>query len=663
MAAGARIQSEGVTRLRDRAAVQLAVLLALVFLVRLPFIDQAFQLDDGYYLAGAKYVQNDPAHPWRTTYVYLGDQVDMRGHPHPPLNVWALGAVLAVLASVREVPFHAAYLVWSLLAVAAAYSLARRFSPHPFLAALLFAATPAFVVHGNALEADVPFVALWLAGTAAFVRGVDARSTRWLGAAAVAVALASLAAYQAILLTPVLGAYALLALRRNAADRRWAIGAAAVCVVPLAVIGSWQIYQRLSDGALPAAVLMGHFRNYGLQSLANKTRSTLALTGHMAWLIFPALSAAAFGRLRARWLIAIAVATAAAASMDPHPLFWLSFATGLAILAWCASRHEAETLFLRVWVLLFFAGALVIFYAGAARYILPIALPIAILATSALRHRPRWIAAGVAAQFVFSLALAKEHYDQSNAYRDFARNIKIDGPLWINGEWGLQYYGQQAGGRPMMRAQQVKPGEWVLSNRLGFPSEFATPGGELRTIAEHRIVPPLPLRIIGLNAKSAFSTISFGVRPFDITNSPADVLTLQRVEPRVVAREYLTMNDPEAQNQIGGGVFTLEANRWRWTAGTASFVLKQPGSPARLEAVLYVPDNAPARRITLSVNGTVVAERVLPGPGMHTVASDPLPGGTGTALATLVVDRTFSPPGDTRKLGVILHDFGFRQVR
>ncbi|HWR50521.1 MAG TPA: hypothetical protein VN428_05415, partial [Bryobacteraceae bacterium] len=105
MAAGARIQSEGVTRLRDRAAIQLAVLLALAFLIRLPFIDQAFQLDDGYYLAGAKYVQGDPAHPWRTTYVYLGEQVDMRGHPHPPLNVWALGAVLAILGSIREVPF------------------------------------------------------------------------------------------------------------------------------------------------------------------------------------------------------------------------------------------------------------------------------------------------------------------------------------------------------------------------------------------------------------------------------------------------------------------------------------------------------------------------------------------------------------------------------
>jgi hypothetical protein len=381
----------------------------------------------------------------------------------------------------------------------------------------------------------------------------------------------------------------------------------------------------------------------------------------MAWLIFPVLAAAAFGRLRAGWLIAIGTAAAAAGAwVDLHPLFWISFAIGLLILAYCITRREAETLFLRTWVFLFFAAALVIFYAGAARYILPIALPVAILATWALRSHPRWIAAGVAAQFVFSLALAKEHYDQSNAYREFARNIKTDGPLWINGEWGLQYYGQQAGGRPMQRAQQVRPGEWVLSNRLGFPSEFATPGGELRTKAERRIAPPLPLRLIGLDAKSAFSTISFGVRPFDITNSPADVLTLQRVEPRIVAREYLAMNDPEAQNQIGSGVFSLEANRWRWTAGTAEFLLKQPGRPARLEAVLYLPDNVPARRVTLAVNGAVVAERTLPGPGAHTVASDLLPAATGTATATLTVDRTFSPPGDTRKLGVILHDFGFR---
>src|SRR5437773_7528097 len=128
----------------------------------------------------------------------------MQGHPHPPLNVWFLGLLLAAMGDIREVPFHAAYIVFSLIAAISMWSLARRFSPHPLWATLLFLATPAFVINGNSLESDIPFLAFWLAGVALFVGGGGAGfSLRWL-AAAVALALASLAAYQAIFLTPIL---------------------------------------------------------------------------------------------------------------------------------------------------------------------------------------------------------------------------------------------------------------------------------------------------------------------------------------------------------------------------------------------------------------------------------------------------------------------------
>src|SRR5581483_5311300 len=51
--------------------------------------------------------------------------------------------------------------LFSLLAGFSALALARRFSPHPLYAALLFCATPAFVINGTSLESDIPFVALW----------------------------------------------------------------------------------------------------------------------------------------------------------------------------------------------------------------------------------------------------------------------------------------------------------------------------------------------------------------------------------------------------------------------------------------------------------------------------------------------------------------------
>jgi len=60
-------------------------------------------------------------------------------------------------------------MVFSLIAACAMWSLARRFSPHPLWAALLFIAVPAFVVNGNSLETDLPFLAFWMAAVALFV--------------------------------------------------------------------------------------------------------------------------------------------------------------------------------------------------------------------------------------------------------------------------------------------------------------------------------------------------------------------------------------------------------------------------------------------------------------------------------------------------------------
>src|SRR5439155_17888127 len=119
------------------------------------------------------------------------------------------------------------------IAGVSALALARRFSPLPLLATALFLVTPAFVVNGTSLESDLPFVAFFLASIALFQVNLPL--------SCVAMALAALSAYQAVLLIPIL-----LLLRR---PRK--IGLLA-CLTPIIVISAWQVYERLSTGALPA---------------------------------------------------------------------------------------------------------------------------------------------------------------------------------------------------------------------------------------------------------------------------------------------------------------------------------------------------------------------------------------------------------------------------
>ena len=615
------------------ASGRLAPLLifAVVLLIRLPFLNQAVQGDDTYYIFGAQHALIDPAHPMHARYVFQGELVDMRGHPHPPLNSLVLAGLIAMFGDVYEVPFHAAWIAFSLIAAFSMWSLAKRYSPHPLAATLLFLAVPAFVVNGNSFEADLPFVAFWMLGIAAFTAGR-------LGIATVALFLAAMTAYQAVVATPILWVWCWLHARRSKAA--WA-----VALTPVITVGCYQAYERITGGALPATVLAGYFSAYGLQQLANKLKNAAALTAHTGWLVFPLALAAAF---RHRWPVAI-VAALAGVFIDPHPLFWVSFAVGALAIAWCIRKPD----FLTAWVVLFFAASLILFFAGAARYLLPMAAPVALLVSRQLL--PRWLYGAFAANLALGLALSWVSYQHWDGYRQFVRSIPDvwrSQRVWMNGELGLRFYTESHGALPLARSQAVDTGQWVISSEMAFPIPVTAPLAHVKTVD---IRPTLPLRMLGLGAKSAYSAAAFGLRPFDITSEPADRIRLELVRPRNVTLHYLPMNAPEATDAIVSGIYQLE-EKTRWMSGRAILAVRPPDTPKPVEVDIYVPPQATAMTLTIRLDGALVHQQPMPPPGIHTVRTAPALGST----VTIEVDRTFSVPGDNRQLGAVLMGAGFR---
>jgi hypothetical protein len=620
---------------------QVIIIALVVCALRLPFLNQAFQGDDVLYLTEAAHAQIEPLHPKHTAYVYMGRDIDMRGQSHPPLNAWFLALLIAIGHGASEVPLHAAYILFSLLAAFSALALARRFSPYPLLTTLLFCAAPAFVINGTSLEADVPFVALWLVSMALFVLAVDRGWLLLLAASVLAMALAALTAYQSVLLVPILFLY----------GRKWRVACVA-SLTPIVVLLGWNVFERLSTGAMPASVLANYISSYGLEVFAQKIKSAVALTGHLAWLVFPAL-----------WIPALpaapfaAGAAIAAAFYDWNPLFWASIGIGVGILVWCI-RHWRD--FLAQWVLIFFAGALVIFFAGSARYLLPIVLPLAILGTQRVGTRIAAISLGCG--FALSLALAAVNYQHWDGYRQFARALQTDAQskrLWINGEWGLRYYLASEGGLPLHQDQAIHPGEMVVSSQLSYPIPFSSGGGVLAPVAQ-RTITSIPLRIVALNSRSAYSTTMHGLRPFDISRAPIDHVDAELMIEHKPALTDLPMNSPEAAQQIVSGIYQLENGQWRWMSRSATILLKPPQQPAPLAATFTIPAASPARHIALAIDDRTVASQTYTAPGTYTLRSDPVKIDGDTARVTISVDKIFSVPGDSRELGIILSEVGFR---
>jgi hypothetical protein len=436
--------------------------------------------------------------------------------------------------------------------------------------------------------------------------------------APLALALSALAAFQAVFLTPVLCLYAWLFERRS--KRVWLLS-----LVPPLTLLAWQIFERLATGALPAEVLSGHFTRYGFQALANKIRNALMLTIHLGWIVFPAL------------------------------------VPGAIVIAW--RKRGRDTAFLAGWIAIFFAGAVLVFFSGSARYLLPLAAPVTLLAS---RLDRRWLGAAFAVYLPLGLALARVNYDHWNGYRDFAAGIREHVQTrraWINAEWGLRYYLESGGALALEKGQPVRPGDLVVTSELAFPVAFTTGGGALTPIASAAITSPLPFRLIGLDSRSGYSTHTQGFLPFGVSRAPIDRVRAELVVARQPVLSYLPMNAPDSATQIVTGLYAVEDNRWRWTSGRAVLLLKSPDAPASLEATFSIPGAAPARAISLLLDGRVVAAETYGKPGLYTLKSAPvLPPGKSATL-TLAVDRTFSVPGDHRELGVILTAAGFRPAR
>jgi hypothetical protein len=363
---------------------------------------------------------------------------------------------------------------------------------------------------------------------------------------------------------------------------------------------------------MPAGKLAEYFSTYALQAIQHKLQNALMLFIHSWWIVFPAL----------------VPATAA--------------------LAW-KRRREPDTCFLLAWIGIFFACAVAVFFAGSARYLLPMAAPVAILAS---RLPVKWLAPGFAAQLALGLALATVNYQHWDGYRTFSAALR--GPssghrVWVDNDWGLRYYLESDHGLPARKGQQVRPGDIIVNSELGHNVEITAP---LSRLADADIQSVFPLRLIGLNSHSGYSTVEEGYLPFGFSTDPIDRIHARMVMERHPTLEYVTTNSPDAAGQIVSGVFPND----RWMSGAGIVVLKSPAVPKKLSADFYIPPNALARQVTLLLDGREVATHTYPGPGAYKLTSaEPLQGST----VEIRVDRTFTAPGDQRVLGMVLLGVGF----
>ena len=227
-----------------------------------------------------------------------------------------------------------------------------------------------------------------------------------------------------------------------------------------------------------------------------------------------------------------------------------------------------------------------------------------------------------------SLGLAVMNYQHWDAYRVYAaslRPVMENHRVWVDDEWGLRHYVQDEGALPLRATEKLRADDIIVTGELSHAVDVTARLAPAAPTLEIR--PWIPLRLIGLETHSGYSSAAMDhLWPFGLSSGLLDRVRTSRVVERHPTLEYVDMKAPGVSDCIVSGIWPDD----QWMSASAVVMVKSPVIAMPLQVSFYIPDNAPARHITLLLDGQEVASTTVTatGPGQLISPTRLKPGGT-----------------------------------
>ena len=532
--------------------MQIAMLVALLALMLAPFAGRAFHMDDPLFLWAAKQIQINPANPYDFTVNWYGVEQPMSAvMENPPLASYLL-ALVGRIAGLTEVPAHLAFFISALAGAFGMYLVARRFCGDAVTAVAISVFTPVFFVSSLTVMSDVLMLTFWIFAVHFWLAGLERNSHVAFAAGALLIVLAVMTKFFGIALIPLLVAYSWLKVR---GPGRWIVWMALPVVVLAGVeIAFSQLYGRgflLGAAKYATGTVVGFGRMTPSKIAASLaflggSVASVAFLGSRLWSRSQLIGAAVFAT--ATTALIVSLDEIASRSLPPavgdRALFgaqlgiWMVAGIGLVALTIADVRRERspESWFLALWVLgtFIFAGALNWTVNG--RTILPVVVPVGILAVRRLEQRRpsrdgsrfAWISPPIIAAAALSVLVGWADTRLANVARDGATQLTTEFSgvrrMWFEGHWGFQYYMEQRGAKALYLKRAIvdaastspwalAPGDVIVvpetnTNQTPLPREWSS---LRKTLA-------LPstgwVATMSIPVGAAFYTDEFGALPF-----------------------------------------------------------------------------------------------------------------------------------------------------
>jgi 4-amino-4-deoxy-L-arabinose transferase-like glycosyltransferase len=469
------------------------IILGCVLLTTLPFSSKAFHIDDVAWIAVAKAILLNPSQPFHgQASLVAGDPpvFEKLGRSpraferlsHPAIFPYFVALVIYLASGITERSLHISYLFFVLTAAIAAYLLGKRFTNHPLFTALFVIASPMFILSSHSLMNDMAMLAFYLSAIVAYVRGVDRNDRTALILSGIFLALAILTRYVAFTLIPLLAAYSLLK------KRTLSMAALLPFAIGLLIYGLWEIRNVIQYGA-PHLLASSKFAttfyegaNVGFRTTLENALSDPVYVGGTT--VIPLALLFAFLTTRRRIVVfALAYIVFLSALIqwaqkislfDSYSnvelsVFLFFFLTGLLVIYHILDAglkglirffhtkslmdQNTDTIFLSLWFGGMLFSAICVLPFGAARYMLPLLLPMIMLFVNQIEdlfaERKQalklFCISSIMLTLVISVAMAYADYIYAGIYRSFAASVRgkyktATNQLWFVADWGFRFY-------------------------------------------------------------------------------------------------------------------------------------------------------------------------------------------------------------------------------
>jgi hypothetical protein len=437
-------------------------LAALTVICIVPFLTEAFHIDDPLFLWTARHIQSHPFDFYGFKVNWYGTEMLMTDvTKNPPLAAYYI-AVIASIFGWSEVALHAAFLLPAIGVVTGSFFLARSFCTKPAAAALFSLLSPAFLLSSTSIMCYTLMLCFWVWALFYWVQGIKQKRPVDLAIASGLVVCCCFTKYFGISLLPLMIIYAA-AKERKAGHWIWHLLVPIVALVAFQSV-TFELYGRglLADAAGYATLS----RHKGHANLFIKASDGLAFIGGC---LLPVL-VAAFWIWPRRRLVQLAL-FAVAALVPPYMngsfgrfgesgFRWLAviemavFIFGgaslllLAARAWWEQR-DPDSLLLMLWCAGTFFFAAVLNWSVNGRSVLPMAPAAAILLVRQLDRAKGWwtinartwlVPLGFSAFIAFWVTWGD--FRMANSARTAAIEITdrladLKTPIWFQGHWGV----------------------------------------------------------------------------------------------------------------------------------------------------------------------------------------------------------------------------------